>query len=199
MALSPKQIQQLIDRATDNPQSLVEWLGNGGLKELLTAMNDNAVLRGIMQFADTTSMSLAGGTDSEFAVCPNSDSALTLYKYYPNIDSTAVGGVTSLVGGQWRPIFAQTIENVARWTSITVSFTPTVGQTSYVVNLVTPITTFYNVLVTPIDGEAGLLLAGEAPTGGYFVENKTTTSFTLFFNTPVISAALVNIEFAIIY
>ena len=196
---SPKVIQQQIDAATQNQQSLVQWLGTGGLQSVLTGMNQNTVYRGIMNFPDTTSMSLAGGTDSEFAVCPNSDGALTLYKYYPNIDITAVGGVTSSVGGQWRPIFAQTIENVARWTSITVSFTPTIGQTSYVVNLVTPITTFYNVLVTPIDGEAGLLLAGEAPTGGYFVENKTTTSFTLFFNTPAISAALVNIEIAIIY
>jgi len=106
MALSPKEIQQIIDRATDNPQSLVEWLGNGGLKVVLTAMNNNAVLRGVMAFADTTSMSLAGGTDSEFAVCVNGSAGLNYYRYYPNIDSTITGGITSLVGGQWRPIYA---------------------------------------------------------------------------------------------
>lgn len=199
MALSPKQIQQLIDRATDNPQSLVEWLGNGGLKELLTAMNDNAVLRGIMQFADTTSMSLAGGTDSEFAVCPNSNGDLSLYRYYPSIDATITSAITSLVGGQWRPIYAQTIENVARWTSITVSFTPTIGQASYVVNLVTPITTFYNVLVTPTNRAAGVLLWGAVPAAGYYIEGKTDTEFTLVFSTPSVAANPVEIEIAILY
>lgn len=106
MPMSPKDIQLLIDNSTDNPQSLVEWLGSGGLKELLTAMNNNAVLRGIMQFADTTSMALAGGTDSEFAVCKNGAAGLNLYQYFPSVDVTVAGGVTSLVGGQWRPIYA---------------------------------------------------------------------------------------------
>lgn len=103
---SPKVIQQQLDDAMQNQQSLVQWLGTGGLEAVLSAMNQNTVYRGIMPFADTTSMSLAGGTDSRYAVCKNGSVGLNFYEYFENVDVTIAGGVLSLVGGQWRPIYA---------------------------------------------------------------------------------------------
>jgi len=103
---SPKVTQQQIDAAMQNEQSLVKWLGTGGLEAVLTAMNQNIVYRGIMAFADTTSMALAGGADSQYAVCVNGVLGLNFYKYYPNIDASVSGAITSNEGGQWRPIFA---------------------------------------------------------------------------------------------
>lgn len=170
MALSPKQIQQLIDRATDNPQSLVEWLGNGGLKELLTAMNGNAVLRGIMQFADTTSMSLAGGTDSEFAVCKNNIGGLTIYQYFENVDSTISNAVTSLVGGQWRPISGSS-------SSYIFNISQSVASTDSEIIVPIPvaqISTTYFVTIEPNNPYSAAFLIQ-----GYYIASKTTTTFSI--------------------
>lgn len=181
MALSPKQIQQLIDRATDNPQSLVEWLGNGGLKELLTAMNDNAVLRGIMQFADTTSMSLAGGTDSEFAVCKNSNGYLSIYQYFPNIDSTVSSAITSLVGGQWRPIYAAN-DTTKYITSL--SLTVTSGDTGADIPIPFAFpSSGYAVLIEPTNLYAATTLKNI----GWYVTGKTTTQFRIAYASAIVT------------
>jgi hypothetical protein len=103
---SPKAIQQLIDDALENQQSLVQWLGQGGLENVLSAINQNTIYRGIMPFPNTGSMALAGGGDSQYAVCLNDGVGLNFYKYFSNIDETVFGGITSSQGGQWRPIYA---------------------------------------------------------------------------------------------
>lgn len=126
---SPKVTQQQIDAAMENEQSLVKWLGTGGLETVLSAINQNIVYRGIMPFADTTSMALAGGTDSQFAVCVNGTLGLNFYKYYPNIDSTVFGAITSNEGGQWRPIYASqnTLSGVWKEGAANEDIIPAVG------------------------------------------------------------------------
>jgi hypothetical protein len=126
---SPKVTQQQIDAAMENEQSLVKWLGTGGLETVLSAINQNIVYRGIMPFADTTSMALAGGTDSQFAVCVNGVLGLNFYKYYPNIDASVSGAVTSNEGGQWRPIFASqnTLSGVWKEGAANEDIIPAVG------------------------------------------------------------------------
>lgn len=187
-----------ISQADVNNQGLVAWEGTNGLQQITENLTASLGARGILYFNSTSQMALAGGSDSGYAVC-NTDNGLAFYKFFPSIDTTITGAVTSSAAGQWRPIYAQTIENVARWTSITVSFTPTIGQASYVVNLVTPITTFYNVLVTPTNRAAGVLLWGAVPAAGYYIEGKTDTEFTLVFSTPSVAANPVEIEIAILY
>lgn len=103
---SPNVIQQLIDNAMENEQSLVQWLGNGGLEQVLSALNQNIVYRGIMAFSTSSSMALSGGGDSQYAICLNDGVGLNFYKYFPNVDNTVLGAITSAEGGQWRPIFA---------------------------------------------------------------------------------------------
>lgn len=104
---SPQVVQQLIDSAMENEQSLIQWIGSGGLESVLSAINQNIIYRGIMPFPSIESMALSGGGDSQYAVCPkDSIIGLNFYKYFPNIDSTIVGGVTSSQGGQWRPVYA---------------------------------------------------------------------------------------------
>ena len=126
---SPKVTQQQIDAAMQNEQSLVKWLGTGGLEAVLSAMNQNIVYRGIMAFADTTSMALAGGADSQYAVCVNGVLGLNFYKYYPNIDASVFGAITSNEGGQWRPIFASqnTLSGVWKEGAANEDIIPAVG------------------------------------------------------------------------
>jgi hypothetical protein len=126
---SPKVTQQQIDAAMQNEQSLVKWLGTGGLEAVLSAMNQNIVYRGIMAFADTTSMALAGGADSQYAVCVNGVIGLNFYKYYPNIDASVFGAITSNEGGQWRPIFASqnTLSGVWKEGAANEDIIPAVG------------------------------------------------------------------------
>lgn len=170
MALSPKEIQLIIDKATNNPQSLVEWLGSGGMKELLTAMNNNAVLRGVAKFADKTSMSLAGGTDSEFAVCHNGTTGVSFYGYYSNNDPSVVGGVTSVFGGQWRPILDGSSTYI-------YSINPAVASIDAEIVVTIPLTqptATYFVTIEPENPYAAAFLIQ-----GYYISSKTTTSFRI--------------------
>jgi hypothetical protein len=92
-------IQSLIDQAQANLEGVVQWQGEGGEQEILTAMNDNTCARGIMLFPDTTSMSKAGSNDSGYAIC-NTASGYSLYAHFPNRLS-AIDSISS-PNGEWR-------------------------------------------------------------------------------------------------
>lgn len=167
---SPKVIQQQLDAAMQNQQSLVQWLGTGGLEAALSAMNQNTVYRGILGFADTTSMSLAGGTDSEFAVCKNNIGGLTIYQYFENVDSTISNAVTSLVGGQWRPISGSSSSYIFNISQSVASI-----DSEIIVDIpVAQISTTYFVTIEPNSPYAADFLVQ-----GYYIATKTTTDFRI--------------------
>ena len=169
MPMSPKDIQLLIDNATDNPQSTVEWIGNGGLKKVLTEINNNSVIRGVLSFADTTSMSLAGGTDGQYATCVVGTDII-LYRYYPNVDNSIVSAVTSSFGGQWRPI-------ISNPTSYIFSITELVAISDSEVVVTLPISqpsATYFVSIEPNNPFSANFLVQ-----GYYIASKTTTSFSI--------------------
>ena len=185
---SPNVIQQLIDNAMENEQSLVQWLGNGGLEQVLSALNQNIVYRGIMAFSTSSSMALSGGGDSQYAICLNDGVGLNFYKYFPNVDSTVSGAITSAEGGQWRPILAI---NNSPYTDPNIYGSATeevFSASSYVTISITQPNTNYIVLVSGLN---------EYSMTNY-VKRKLTTSFEIYFDIGESAGATVSFDYVLI-
>lgn len=184
---SPNVIQQLIDNAMENEQSLVQWLGNGGLEQVLSALNQNIVYRGIMAFSTSSSMALSGGGDSQYAICLNDGVGLNFYKYFPNVDNTVLGAITSAEGGQWRPILAI---NNSPYTDPNIygSVTEEVTTAIPVTISVTQPNTNYIVLVSGLNQFSMT----------NFVKRKLTTSFEVFFDIGASPSETVSFDYVLI-
>lgn len=176
---------QQIESADENQQGLVDWVGY--LKPALIDMAESLGARGIISFTSTSQMSQAGGADGGFAIAPNNNNELILYKFFPNIDLTVVGGVVSTVAGQWRPVFP-----IATPTPIVLPIVFALGASLNVVTgdtfkdiiLPTPIPSVgYGISITPTNDYAATLQR----TIGFFVTNLTPSGFRISFSSAATS------------
>lgn len=176
---------QQIESADENQQGLVDWVGY--LKPALINMAESLGARGIMSFTSTSQMSQAGGADGGFAIAPNNNNELILYKFFPNIDLTVVGGVVSTVAGQWRPVFPIAPPPPIVLPIVLVlgaSLTVTTGDAFKDILLPTPIpSAAYGVSITPTNAYAATFQR----TIGFFVTNITSTEFRINFSSAAVS------------
>lgn len=184
MATSINNLIQQIESADENPQGVVDWAGY--LKPALIDMAQSLGVRGIMYFTSTSQLSQAGGGDSGYAIAPDANGILVLYKFFPNVDNTIVGAVTSVVAGQWRPVSAANTL-ITRSFSISLPILP--SFTGVIVTLPTPMpTAVYNVLVQPTN----IYAASIQSTIGFFIDNLTTTTFQLRFVSGIVTGGTFN-------
>lgn len=114
-ATSIQNLLQQVANADINQQGLVAWVGENGQEKLETDLIETVGARGILYFPTTAAMALAGGNDSGYAVSTDSNGGLNIYKFFPVIDDTVTGAVTSSSAGQWRPIFAAPAPVTGPW------------------------------------------------------------------------------------
>lgn len=112
---------QSIKEANVNIQGLVAWIGENGLEAFLQRLTDTLGYRGILLFESTAQLSVAGGSDSQYAVAPDPTVAggYNLFVFSPNIDNTIIGAVTTSSAGQWRPVFATSSTPSGPFTTLT--------------------------------------------------------------------------------
>lgn len=125
------QLEQLLDVADINQQGLVAWDGTNGLKSILAQLIATVGYRGTLYFETQSQMATAGAADGWFATCPDPSDAtvLNFYRFFPNIDNTIPGAVTSSAAGQWRPEFGVNT-TTGPWTTSGGNIIPNTGLTN---------------------------------------------------------------------
>lgn len=113
-AKSYQQRQQMIDSATDTTTGSVAWDGTNGLDNILSSLNEAIKNNGNLYYSDATALANAGFIDGGYAVITNS-SLLAFYKWFGVVDPALPDCITSLAGGQWRPVFAVTTPVEGPW------------------------------------------------------------------------------------
>jgi len=122
-AKSYQQRQQMIDSATDTTTGSVAWDGTNGLDNILSSLNEAIKNNGNLYYPDATALANAGFIDGGYAVITNS-SLLAFYKWFGVVDPDLDDCITSLAGGQWRPVFAVTTPIEGPWEVIDGNIVP---------------------------------------------------------------------------
>ena len=112
------ELLQMIADADNTNTGVVDWNGVNGEKEILQQIAALIRARSIITYPSAEALALASSIDSYFAVIPDENNGgLNFFKWYPNIDASVFGAITSSASGQWRPIFAVSTPVAGPWTT----------------------------------------------------------------------------------